>query len=278
MQRLMRTATLAAGAVMLLPRASGADGPGEAKVGLPLDVSTEGHRIDALLHQTLVLVGLLFLGMLAWMAYALFRHRQGHSARFERGEGAAGKALPLGMAAFVFLVVDGNLFVKSSRDIDHVFWNFSAVESRPDALRIEVNARQWAWDFRYPGPDGRFDSPDDVITLNELKVPAGRPVVLQIGSTDVIHSFNLPNLRVKVDALPGSISRAWFQATRNGQFELACAQHCGTHHYKMRGLVTVLPEAEFQSWLAEAQAHSLRAFDELDESARWGWSWKDHRP
>ena len=89
------------------------------------------------------------------------------------------------------------------QDINKVFWNFDEVEQRPDAVRIEVNAHQWAWDARYAGPDGKFNTKDDIVTLNDIRVPVDTPVLLQLASTDVIHSFYLPNFRVKQDAVPG---------------------------------------------------------------------------
>src|SRR5581483_7940233 len=101
-------------------------------------------------------------------------------------------------------------------------------------VRIEVNAHQWAWDVRYTGPDGKFNTADDVTSLNEITVPVDAPVILELASTDVVHSLYIPNLRIKQDVVPGTLTKAWFQATETGQFEIGCAQHCGTHHYKMR--------------------------------------------
>jgi cytochrome c oxidase subunit 2 len=142
-----------------------------------------------------------------------------------------------------------------------------------DALLVEVTGQQFAWNVRYPGPDGtlgRTDhrqasqenptgvdkadpaSADDVLLLNQLYLPQGRAVTLQIRSMDVLHSLFLPNFRVKQDAVPGMTIRTWFVPRDTGQFEIACAEHCGLGHYRMRGQVHVVPAAEFDQALAAA--------------------------
>ena len=125
-------------------------------------------------------------------------------------------------------------------------FDFAGAEAKPGAVRIEINAHQWAWDARYAGPDGKFNTADDIVILNDIGVPVGAPVIFQLASTDVIHSFYVPNLRMKLDAVPGTVNRMWFQAKETGEFEIVCAQHCGTNHYKMRGTLTVLPRAEYR--------------------------------
>ena len=91
---------------------------------------------------------------------------------------------------------------------------------------------------------------DDIVT-GELNIPVGRPIICDISSKDVIHSFAVPVLRVKQDAIPGMRIPIWFEANRTGTYQIACAQLCGLGHYRMRGFVTVLPEEEFQGWLDE---------------------------
>jgi cytochrome c oxidase subunit 2 len=102
-------------------------------------------------------------------------------------------------------------------------------------------------------------------------------VLLQLASTDVIHSFYLPNFRVKSDAVPGMINRLWFEAKETGQFEIGCAQHCGVNHYKMRAVLTVLSAEAYKAWAAESSIRSARAFDPKDEEAHWGWEWKSRK-
>ncbi|MGH7404663.1 MAG: cytochrome c oxidase subunit II, partial [Candidatus Methylomirabilales bacterium] len=103
--------------------------------------------------------------------------------------------------------------------------------SRPpaDALEITVVAKQWMWKFQHP--TGQRE-------INELHVPVGRPVKLQMASEDVIHSFFVPAFRVKMDVVPGRYTTAWFEATKTGKHHLFCAEYCGTQHAGMIGRVT----------------------------------------
>ena len=138
-------------------------------------------------------------------------------------------------------------------------------------MLIEVTGQQFAWNVRYPGPDGVLgrtdhavglagepDRPrggrsrrpqDDVLLLNQLYLPQDRPVRVQIRSMDVIHSFFLPNFRVKQDAMPGMTIETWFVPKQAGDFDLACAEHCGLGHYRMRGQVHVVAAADFDQAL-----------------------------
>jgi len=137
-----------------------------------------------------------------------------------------------------------------------------------------VTARQWAWTFRTAGPDGRFGTADDVVTLGELHVPVGRPVYLKLRAKDVVHSFYLPNYRTKIDAIPGSTTRLWFQAQEPARTEIGCAQHCGVSHYKMRAWLIAAPEDEYRAWLARAEVDSRLRYDPTDVVAQQeGWDW-----
>jgi cytochrome c oxidase subunit 2 len=246
-------------------------------LGMPRDVSADGPRIDWLLNTTLVFLALLFLAMVTWMVTALIAHGRRHPALHDRGDTPRAPLIAGSIAAFVFFVVDGNLMFHSTRDLHERIWNFAYAESQPDALRIELNARQWIWQTRYAGPDGKFATVDDALTVNDLRVPVNTPVVIQLGSSDVIHNLYIPNLRVKQDAMPGTVNRVWFQANEPGEFEIGCAQHCGVNHYKMRAVLTVMPKDAFQAWLAQASADSRKTYDEDDSAAHWGWAWKQEQ-
>ena len=174
----------------------------------------------------------------------------------------------------MFFVVDGNLFVNSTWDTHVAFWNFAKAEGTSNRVRIEVNARQWAWDARYAGPDGAFNTEDDIVTLNDIRIPVDVPVIIELSASDVLHSIYLPHLRQKIDAVPGTVNHLWFQAKETGRFEIACAQHCGMAHYKMAGVLTVLPQAEYAEWAARGSANGVRAFDPKDKEAHWGWPWR----
>jgi cytochrome c oxidase subunit 2 len=273
----VRLARKALAAALLAATSSARAAPQpESGLGMPRDVSVHGHLIDWLINITSVFVALLFVIMVIWMLYAVLRHGRAHTAEYEHGSGRHSVTVALSISALIFFVVDGNLFVNAVKDLKNAFWDFAGAEATPGAVLIEVNAHQWAWDARYPGPDGKFNTEDDVVVLNDIRVPAGTPVVVQLASTDVIHSFYLPNFRVKQDAVPGQVNRIWFQARPEvaGEFDIACAQHCGPNHYKMKGRLIVMPPKEFQAWYGEAVADARRGYDPDDKDARWGWDWR----
>ncbi len=248
----------------------------EKGIGLPHDASLHGWRIDALINETSVYVGLLFVIMVAWVVLACLRHGPRHEARFDHGTSTRSVAVGLCIAGAIFFVVDGPLFVNSLILARDVFGNFAKVEADPKSVRIEITAHQWAWVARYAGPDGKFNTPDDIVTFNDVVVPEGTPILFQLVSTDVIHSFNIPNMRAKIDAVPGMVNRVWFEAKETGEFDIACAQHCGLNHYKMKATLTVLPRPDWEKWAAEASANSARDYDPDDREAHWGWDWSEH--
>jgi cytochrome c oxidase subunit II len=245
-------------------------------VHLPLDASRDGWRIDEMIHSTTNFVLLIFAVMIVWLGIVFTRHGKRHTAAYDHGNDAKSFRWTLATAGLIFFVVDGDLLLSSLSAIREVYGNFAMAEAQPGAVRIEVTAHQWAWAFRYPGPDGKFDTPDDVVTLNEVVLPEGQPAIFEVASTDVIHSFNVPQMRMKVDAVPGTINNMWFVPKLTGTWEIACAQHCGANHYKMRGLVTVVSEADYAAWLRVAQANAASAFDPDDAAAHWGWDWARH--
>jgi len=247
----------------------------ETGLDMPRDVSLDGHRITWLINITMVFLMILFVLMIIWMAIAMFKHDESHPAHYDHGDAGKQIAVAMSISAVIFLVVDGNLYINSMVDLDEVFWNFKDVENNPDTVRIEVNAHQWAWDARYVGPDGEWNTADDAITLNDLRVPVNKPVLINLTSTDVIHALNLPNFRVKTDAVPGRVAPIHFQAVETGEFDIACAEHCGAFHYKMKGKLTVLTQEEFDAWLAEVSHQSALAYNPDDADAHWGWPWKE---
>jgi len=268
----MRRIPFAALSILAASRAGAAVLP-ERGFGLPRDVSLDGRHIDSLIHFTLIAIALIFAVVLAMLVWSVARRGRCASAAYDPGSRRS-VFLLLGGVAAISVVVDGTLFVRTLEDMNGIFWNFSGAEANPAAVRIEVNAHQWAWTARYAGPDGKFNTPDDIVTLNDIRVPTGAPVVIQIASTDVIHSFYVPNLRVKRDAMPGMVNGLTFQAQVPGEYEIGCAQHCGPNHYKMRGILTVLSPEQYRDWLATAGAIALRAYDPDDASAHWGWEWR----
>jgi cytochrome c oxidase subunit 2 len=247
----------------------------ETGYDMPRDVSLDGHRISWLINITLVFLVILFVLMVVWMAIAIFKHGENHVAEYDHGDAGKQVAIAMGISGVIFLIVDGNLYVNSMIDLDEVFWNFKDVEKDPNTVRIEINAHQWAWDARYSGPDGEWNTADDIITLNDIRIPVDTPVLVHLASTDVIHSFNLPNLRVKQDAVPGNVTPIWFQAVETGEFDIACAEHCGAGHYKMSGVLSILSKEDYAEWASESSARSALAYNPDDADAHWGWPWKE---
>jgi cytochrome c oxidase subunit 2 len=113
-----------------------------------------------------------------------------------------------------------------------------------DAIEIKATGQKWFWTFDYPnGANG----------VNELVVPVNQPVKLLLSSMDVIHSFFVPEFRVKMDALPNRYTVVWFEATDVGEYNIFCTEYCGTGHSEMLGNVKVLAEPEYEKWLAESK-------------------------
>ena len=114
--------------------------------------------------------------------------------------------------------------------------------------------------MRYPGPDGKLNTRDDLIVVNDLHFVKNKQALIYLKSSDVLHSFYLPQLRIKQDAVPGLTIPVWFDCDTAGDYELACAELCGWGHYKMRGRVTVHEtESDFQQWIDNKLAEQNRS-------------------
>jgi cytochrome c oxidase subunit 2 len=247
-------------------------------LGLPPLASTHGEQIDSLIGWTHIFMLILFIGWGAFFAYVLIRFRRSRNpVAHYPGVASHASSYLEGAVLVVEMVL---LFAFSiplwAARVDHL-------PSEKEALVVHLTAEQFAWNVRYPGPDGLFGrtdiklidvqsnplgidredpaAKDDVTTLNQLYLPVNRPIIVKLRSKDVIHSFGVPEFRVKQDAIPGLTIPVWFvpnvttaeMRTRTGnaefQYEIACAQLCGLGHYRMRGFVTVLPQDEFQKWM-----------------------------
>ena len=241
------------------------------RIEIPTDASLDGHLVDGVLGYLTLATGIVFGVAILVLAVTLIRDRArpGRThGRYTHGDQPRDRFLTLAVGLTMFVAVDVVLAVRAAGQLTDRFWRYP--DRDPQALRVEVTARQWSWTFRTTGPDGRFATADDVVTLGELHVPVGRPVYLKLRSKDVVHSFYLPNFRTKLDAIPGSTTRLWFQATRTGRFEIGCAQHCGVSHYKMRGLLVVETEEDYRTWLSRAETDSRLRYEPPGD----GWDWE----
>jgi cytochrome c oxidase subunit 2 len=224
---------------------------------------SDRSAIDNSMHATLLVTGAVFIVTNLVLAFFAWHYQETPGARalFWHDNHRLEWTWTLVTAGIM------GIFLLTALDL------WARIQSRPPdgALVIEVTAQQFAWNVRYPGKDGVFgktdhsqsnpDNPiglvkddpsaaDDVVLLNQLYLPKGRPVRVQVKSMDVVHSFFLPNFRVKQDAMPGLATEIWFTPTRTGDSEIACAQHCGLGHYRMRGQVHVIDAALFDKAMA----------------------------
>lgn len=239
----------------------------------PEDISSTGHLITWLFNYTtyvnLFWFALVCIGLFGFsFFYSQKRHKK---ATYTHGNERKHLLLTAFIGLGVFLSVDMVITKVSSRDIREAFWNFP--EDSEDLIKIQVYAQQWAWNFRYAGQDGEFNTDDDVVLLNTMVIPVDKKVMLQMTSKDVIHSFFLPNARIKADAIPGRFAKLWFDANRVGEFEIACAEMCGIHHYLMKGQLTVLSQEDYDSWLNEQEEIAIATNDTEKQDLRWGWAW-----
>jgi cytochrome c oxidase subunit 2 len=234
------------------------------KTWLP-PLKSDRIAIDHALAITLVVTGLVFIVtnlMLAWFGFA-YQDGPGAKAAYWHDSPRLEMTWTLVTAGILAIFLFNALSL----------WAKVTAPPPADAVLIEVTGQQFAWNVRYPGKDGVLgktdhlqasqDNPiglvkddpaakDDLLLLNQMYLPKDRPVRVQVRSMDVIHSFFLPNFRVKQDAMPGMTIDIWFTPTEVGDFEIACAEHCGLGHYRMRGAVHVVPAADLDKAVAEA--------------------------
>lgn len=232
---------------------------------LPELISEHGRAIDQQIILTLIIAGVVFFLAQMGLGYFIWRYRARGTARASYWHESPKLEITWTLiTAVVFL----GLGILGNR----VWANYFLTDAPPGALTIEVTAQQFAWNIRYPGPDGKFGRTDpaliddasanylgldpkdpagrdDIMTQNIMAIPVNRPVRIMLRSKDVTHSFFVPQLRVKQDAVPGMAIRVHFTATKTGEYEIACAELCGMQHYKMRGRLLVMQEAEFEKWL-----------------------------
>lgn len=249
-------------------------------LGLPSLAAQHGGQIDSLIGWIHVFMLILFAGWGSFFLYCLVRFRRSRQpvADYAGVRSHRSSYLEIAVAVVEAVLLFGFAIPLWAARVDRM-------PSERDALVVHVTGEQFAWNIHYAGADRVFGrtaialidlqsnplgldqsdpaAKDDVTTLNQLHLPVDRPVIVKLKSKDVIHSFGVPEFRVKQDAIPGFTIPIWFvptvttaeMRTRKGnpafQYEIACAQLCGLGHARMRGFVTVESTEEFQTWLAE---------------------------
>jgi len=248
---------------------------------LPEDASLHGYKIDIIIYLIHILMFVLFVGWGIYFIYVLFRFskKRNPKANYHGGHGPFSTVIEVGVVVFEAVLLLG---------FSIPFWqsHINKAPSGDNAVEVRLVAEQFAWNIHYPGPDnlfGRVDveffdkannplgldpndpaGKDDFVMINQMYVPIGKPVVIHLSSKDVIHSLNIPSMRIKQDAIPGLSIPVWFTPTKTGKYEIACAQLCGIGHYRMKGYLTVLIAEEYDAWVQEQVEAAAQGADEDD--------------
>lgn len=224
------------------------------------DISTFGADVDHLFNVILAITGVTFVLVQVILLYVLWRFAetdQPRKAMFVHGNHqleVIWTIIPAGLLVFIALYqMNTWIRIKFPSNFPPELRE-QIKEKRPFA---EVLAGQFEWRITYPGGDQKLGTRDDVHVLNNLHVIRGKPVLIHLRSRDVLHSFFLPNFRLKQDAVPGMTIPVWFEAkqdTKPGYYDLMCAELCGWGHYKMKGELFIHEnEADFKAWLDKAK-------------------------
>jgi cytochrome c oxidase subunit 2 len=239
---------------------------------LPAGASAAAAGIDHHFAVTFVLMGIVFVAAQVLLGYFAWRYRDRTSAapaRYTHGNNTL---------EIIWTVLTAILFIGLNLASESIWASERFRPAQQGALQVEVTGMQFAWYFRYAGPDGKFGgtkpelidptaggesavgldpndpaSKDDVVS-GVMYAPVNREVELILRAHDVIHSFFIPAMRFKQDAVPGLAIHMHFTPISTGDYEIACAELCGLGHYKMHGMLKVVSQEEFDKWLAAREA------------------------
>jgi cytochrome c oxidase subunit 2 len=245
----------------------------------PPSISEHGPAYDQQFILTIIVVGVAFVAAQAALGYAVWRFAdtgQGTRAVYSHGNNRM---------EILWTAITAVIFITVALLGQRVWWNLHLQPAPADSAQIRVTAQQFQWNFHYPGPDGRFGrtdpklisdesinyvgldsadpaAKDDVVTQTFV-TKTNAPVQLTMTARDVTHSFWVPQLRFKQDAVPGLDVKVHFTPQQTGQYEIACAELCGQQHYKMRSYMLVVPADEYDALVAMPQAQFNRRVGEL---------------
>lgn len=236
-------------------------------VKLPALASDTGHGVNQLVTYIHWLMIVLFVGWLGYFLYTLWRFNRVRNPRgdYQGVKNHASSYIEVTVAGIEALLLVFVAIPLWARNVDEF-------PKENESTVIQVVGQQFAWNIRYPGPDGAFGQQsmervtsenvfgidpndakgnDDVSILNEIHVPVNKPVIAYISSKDVIHSFKVLAMRVAQDAIPGMRIPIWFKPTKEGRYQVYCAQLCGNGHAAMAsGVVVVESQQDYDRWLA----------------------------
>ena len=236
--------------------------------GITEPTSQHGQMVDHMLEVVHWFMAALFVGWSIYLVITLWRgyHKRSPKANYHGVQSHASSHLEIGVIITEVILLLGFAFPLWGQRVDQF--------PDPD-VKVNAWAEQYAWNFQYPGADGKFgttdrflissqnpigldaedpNSMDDVIT-GSLVLPKGKKIEINVTSKDVIHNLALPTMRIAQDADPGKFTRMWFVPTKTGKSEIICGQLCGPVHGNMRSILEVVPdEKKFQAWLGEQNA------------------------
>ena len=233
------------------------------------DIASNWGAMDDTIVLTFWIGGGVFIAVCLFMIYCVFK--------FSYKEGRKVEYKPEDNKLEIILTVVTTLGVAALLAPGLIVWN-QYINTPPNAINIEVMARQWGWQYRLPGEDGKLGTSnvvnindqnpfginlddqngrDDIlIQSDELHLKTNRPVKILLKSTDVLHNFYVPQFRAKMDAVPGLVTYYWFEPNKEGDYEVLCAEYCGIGHYGMRAKVVVDNEENYEKWLEQQETFS----------------------
>lgn len=212
-------------------------------MGFPHDISTFGPQVDWLFLVIFWIVVAVWAAVMVAMVVFMFRYRTRPGRKAEYIEGNVGLEMFWTTATAIIMVI----LALMSRST----WAEIKEHGPPGQAFFNVSAKQFNWEITYPGPDGKLGTKDDVTLENEFHVPINTVVRIDLTSKDVIHSFFVPSMRLKQDAVPGRVIKVWFEAREPGTYEIPCAELCGFGHSGMKGSLVVESREDYEKWIKE---------------------------
>lgn len=265
-------------------------------LGLPINSASHGHQIDNMIGWVHWLMLILFVGWGAYLIITILKFKKGSNpkADYHGMKSHFSQYVEYGVIFFeAFLLIGLSIPLYAQLK--------TSLPNDNDVHHVRVIAQQFAWNMHYPGPDGKFGKTsielvdeemnpigldrsskyggDDIVSINQMHLPVNKQVMIHLSSKDVIHSFGIPEMRIKQDAIPGMTIPFFFTpnmtttdflekikgTAREGKgYEIACAQLCGNSHYRMRGYVTIDSESDYEAWLSEQAEYIEEEGDDDD--------------
>ena len=225
---------------------------------LPEDISKHGAVVDSLFMFILYLTGVVFIitgVILFWFLWKYDAEKNPEPVKYIHGSHTLEIVWSILPAVTLLFIAIYQMDAWADARMKYPKDESGKLDKPPLVL---VTGRQFEWYLQYAGADKKIGTPDDVHVINELHIPVNEEVVIRIQTSDVLHSFFLPNMRIKQDVVPGMQQHVWFEAKKTGTFDIVCAELCGWGHYKMRGRMIVESKKDFETWMAGAVAEQNR--------------------